>query len=308
MVLFTGVSPEERNADFFKGERLFENVVLQQGVVAQFRQTMRILKNIDYDRLIVGGWEGPIATIAPFMSPKSKNAVITESSYHESTTGGLKGLIKKLIVRRYSKSYVPGRANAELMSRLGFNGEMIETRGVGVFNYQPQAPFKPYSGENKLLYVGRLSPEKNLKRLIEVVNAHPDWRLTVVGFGPQEEELKSLAGSNIVFTGAIKNEELPAVYRSHDAFVLPSVSETWGLVVEEALNNGLPVAISERCGCAETWVSDGKYGLTFRPESIESVEAALKKVLTPEINNKMRKYISVLDFSVIESAQVACYL
>ena len=67
----------------------------------------------------------------------------------------------------------------------------------------------------------------------------------MVGFGRIEAQLKAAAGKNIKFIGAVDNKDLPAVYRANDVFVLPSVSETWGLVVEEALNNGLPVLLSD---------------------------------------------------------------
>lgn len=159
-----------------------------------------------------------------------------------------------------------------------------------------------------MLYVGRLSPEKNLRRLIEVVNRHPEWHLSIVGFGPLEEELKAISESNIHLLGAINNEDLPKIYQSHDAFVLPSTSEPWGLVVEEALNNGIPVAVSERAGCSDDWVKDGRLGILFNPFSEEAIECALSSILTKETNNRLRKNISLLDFEKIAISQINCYL
>lgn len=309
LAIFTGTSAQERNADFFSGDIQFDYISLPAGKVKQFATLIKVLRQIKYSELMVGGWEDMTETIAPFFSRKRKNSVIIESSYHECKASGIKGLIKRLILSRYSKAYVPGSANAKVCELLKFKGKVVETKGVGVFNYHEQPPFSPCSAKcNKILYVGRLSPEKNLPRLIEVVNLHPEWELTIVGFGPQENELKAIAGSNIHFTGAVANKEIAKYYQSSDVFVLPSTSETWGLVVEEALNNGCPVAVTEIAGCAETWVADGRYGVTFNPLDKSSIEQSLTQILNPEVNNSLRRNIARLDFEKIEQEQINCYI
>lgn len=95
-------------------------------------------------------------------------------------------------------------------------------------------------------------------------NTLPSLRLTIVGFGEQEDELRALAGANVTFAGAVNNKRLPEIYQAHDVFILPSKSEPWGLVVEEALNNGMPVIVSDRVGCHKALIN-AQNGLVFPP-------------------------------------------
>jgi glycosyltransferase involved in cell wall biosynthesis len=123
--------------------------------------------------------------------------------------------------------------------------------------------------------VGRFSPEKNLDFLLRAFadlpqNASkPDLLLSLVGYGPLEPDLRRMASELgldrvVQFRGSAAQTALPAIYRSADALVLPSVRETWGLVVLEAMACGLPVLVSDRCGCARDLVNPGT-GWTFSP-------------------------------------------
>lgn len=298
-----------RNKDFTAGDMSFDLVWLPNGGIKSVMALRNILKDLDYNELIVTGNNSMTYWYAALSNPRRKLSAVCESSIYESTTTGIRGLAKRFFASRFHKYYLSGTAHKRLLDALHYNGEMVVTHGVGVFNYVPQPPFKSCSQDcNRLLYVGRLSPEKNLFRLIDVVNRHPGWELTIVGYGPLEEELKAVAKANIKFTGAIENKKLPEIYRDHDAFVLPSLSDVYGLVVEEALNNGLPVALSYRVGCSDDWALDGRYGLTFDPDSESEIEKGLLRILTPEINNNMRRNIADLDFEAIERRQVEFYL
>jgi len=75
-------------------------------------------------------------------------------------------------------------------------------------------------------------------------------------------------------------EELPAYYALANAFVHPSKSEQWGLVVNEALASGLPVLVSERCGCSPDLVQDGVNGFTFNPDDETQLTSRLLAMAT----------------------------
>src|SRR6185369_15110785 len=66
------------------------------------------------------------------------------------------------------------------------------------------------------------------------------------------------------------------------AFVLASTSETWGLVVNEAMASGLPVIVSRRCGCARDLVAEGRNGFTFDPFDVESLTRQLQRMAAPD--------------------------
>jgi glycosyltransferase involved in cell wall biosynthesis len=123
-----------------------------------------------------------------------------------------------------------------------------------------------------LVYVGRLSPEKNLERLKPMLEALPETRLALVGDGPHRETLRQhFAGMPVHLAGFLQGEELAAAYASSDVFVMPSRTETLGLVVLEAMSSGLPV-VGARAGGIPEMIEDGVTGRLFDTEN-EAAEA-----------------------------------
>lgn len=116
-----------------------------------------------------------------------------------------------------------------------------------------------------VINVGRQSPEKSLKPLREHITQRPGVRLAMVGGGPSHEELKAhFRGTNTVFPGYLRGQELVAAYRSADAFIFPSTTETFGLVALEAMACRVPVIAARSGGVLDT-VVDGENGLFFDP-------------------------------------------
>ena len=233
---------------------------------------------------------------------------MVESSYLESQTSGLKGWIKRLFVKNIRlRAYVSGAGQKRLVEDLNFKGEIVVTKGVGVFNYVEQPQYEPRTQVRNFLYVGRLTAVKNLPFLINAFKNRLDLTLNIVGFGELEEYLKSIAGDNVNFLGAVDNKKLPQVYQENDVFVLPSEIEPWGLVVEEALNNGAPVLVSDRVGCGPEIVNESN-GLVFKFDSEEDLLSKIEKISQIGYYNELRKNISKLDFAEIERKQIECYL
>ena len=105
--------------------------------------------------------------------------------------------------------------------------------------------------ENKklLLFVGKFEPNKNLISLVKLLN-DKEINLLLVGNGPQEKELKEIASRNIYFLPFQNQTMLPIIYQMGDALILYSKSETWGLVLNEALACGIPIIATKSCGAA----------------------------------------------------------
>lgn len=116
-----------------------------------------------------------------------------------------------------------------------------------------------------------------------------------------------MAKSNITFLGQINNRELYKFYRDADVFILPSKSETWGLVVEEALNNGTPVIVSDKVGCAIDLVTEDT-GLIFRSGDGDDLKAKVLKMCNIAYYNNIRGSISTLDFDKRAERQVQSFL
>jgi len=149
----------------------------------------------------------------------------------------------------------PGLRSPEMRSRLSGG--------------QPESPL--------LLYVGRLSAEKDVARLKELFPAVPGMRLAIVGDGPMRAELeRQFEGTATVFTGYLRGTELASAYASADLFVLPSQTETLGLVLLEAMAAGCPV-VACRAGGVPDAVEDGVTGFLFDPDKPDSFAATVQR-------------------------------
>lgn len=117
---------------------------------------------------------------------------------------------------------------------------------------------KPY-----LLYVGRLSTEKNIDALLRLMH-HIDFELMIIGDGPERERLEKIRGDNVHFLGSIPWAKLPTYYAEAVCLVLPSTYEPWGMVANEAQASGKPIICTAACGCANDLVINGYSGLVVQ--------------------------------------------
>jgi len=144
-----------------------------------------------------------------------------------------------------------------------------------------------------LLYIGRLSAEKQIERIRPVLEAMPDARLALVGDGPHRQQLEAhFQGLPATFVGYLAGEELASAYASGDAFLFPSSTETLGLVLLEAMAAGCPVVGANRGGIPDI-VSDGINGCLYEPDGADggaaSLTAAVQRLLgDPEQRRTLR--------------------
>jgi glycosyltransferase involved in cell wall biosynthesis len=152
----------------------------------------------------------------------------------------------------------PDLASVEMRSRLSQN--------------HPESPL--------LLYVGRLSAEKEIERIKPILEAIPQARLALVGDGPHRQALqKHFAGTNTYFVGYLMGKELGSAFASADAFIFPSRTETLGLVLLEAMAAGCPV-VAARSGGIPDIVTDGVNGYLFEPTAdVQGALAATVRLL-----------------------------
>lgn len=126
-----------------------------------------------------------------------------------------------------------------------------------------------------LLYIGRLSAEKQIERIRPVLESIPDARLALVGDGPHRQQLEAhFNGLPATFVGYLAGEDLAAAYASGDAFVFPSSTETLGLVLLEAMAAGCPVVGANRGGIPDI-VTDGLNGCLYDPDGFDGGAASL---------------------------------
>lgn len=154
---------------------------------------------------------------------------------------------------------VPSEATkAQLESKLD-SPIGIFTRGIDTERFHPR--YRERHDLLRVLYVGRVSTEKNLDVVAHVFKDHPypdKARLVIVGDGPYLKEMKGIC-PEAVFCGFLKGEQLSRAYASADFFVFPSTTDTFGNVVLEAMSSGLPVIVTDKMGPKEM-VKDGQTG------------------------------------------------
>ncbi|MDF3130809.1 glycosyltransferase family 1 protein [Kiritimatiellaeota bacterium B1221] len=155
----------------------------------------------------------------------------------------------------------PSRATLEDLVAHDFDRDKLSVVGRGVKSHLFHPQFRSEKLRNqwdphrpqKLLYVGRISEEKNLDCLVyafqQLCQHRQDTQLIVVGDGPYLETMKSkLSGFPVIFTGKQTGEALHQIYASCDLFLFPSETDTFGVVLMEAQASGLPVIVSGKGG------------------------------------------------------------
>ncbi len=133
---------------------------------------------------------------------------------------------------------VPTPAIQSALIHRGFENTVVWTRGVDTENFCPGDRNLLNARRPVFLYVGRVAVEKNIEAFLNLDLPGSKW---VVGDGPLRTKLAS-AYPDVHFAGMKTTQELPAYYRAADVFVFPSLTDTFGLVLLEALASGTPVA------------------------------------------------------------------
>jgi 1,2-diacylglycerol 3-alpha-glucosyltransferase len=214
--------------------------------------------------------------------------IMMDSKYDDFPRHPVKEWAKRRVYGCFDGAIVAGRASREYAEFLGVPPEKIHF-GYDVIDndYFCKEAEKARQGEARLrkdyhlpqnyfVCVSRLDEKKNISLLLESYARYAGeagaraWGLVICGSGPLEVQLKGQARrlgiDGVHFAGFVQIEELPIYYGLARCLITPSShSEQWGLVVNEAMAAGLPVLVSQACGCAPELVQEGVNGYLFNP-------------------------------------------
>jgi len=198
-------------------------------------------------------------------------------------------LIERYNLSKADHAIVGSQGAAEVWRSKGHTGPMsvIPQFGVSVDTFSPRALHRDPGRGFLIGYVGRLVPEKGVDILLNAAaNLEGQWRIAIVGAGPERESLELLArrldlSGRVSFEGHLSSMRLPAFYRTLDALVVPSRSrpnwvEQFGRVIIEAMASGVPVVGSD-CGEIPRVVGDA--GLTFPEGEAVALRGCLRRLM-----------------------------
>ncbi|HEY4108722.1 glycosyltransferase family 4 protein [Puia sp.] len=138
------------------------------------------------------------------------------------------------------------------------------------------------AGHLTVLFAGKLTRVKNPGFVLDLANVCKDLPVSfvLVGDGYLKPELQQRAQgkTNVFFMGFQNQSVMPAVYRTGDIYLMPSLSETWGMGINEAMACGVPVMASGQVGCATDLVLENKTGMTFRLGDVEKCRKFLETI------------------------------
>jgi glycosyltransferase involved in cell wall biosynthesis len=300
-------------ADGFERVTLFENN--SQAKAQLIGGVQAALNEYKPDVVAIPGWADAVAFSAIQWCGDNRVPVIvmSETTAWDESRIVWKERIKRHILKMCSAGLVGGHPHAEYLVRLGMSRENIfqgydavdneyfSRKTSEAKNREPEIRKKYGLPENYFLASARFVDKKNLlnlirayalyRKLVEKNGTPPGkteiWHLVLLGDGPLKSALSDLIASLglqkfVLLPGFKQYDELPAFYALARAFIHCSTVEQWGLVVNEAMASGLPVLVSNRCGCAQNLVQEGVNGFTFDPYDVKQMAEVMARISAPK--------------------------
>ncbi len=266
------------------------------------------------DVVAIPGYAFNYALVALSWCLKNNKAaiVLSDNNAFDRKRHKLKEYLKAKVVRLFGAGLVAGCDSRDYLVGLGLDDRRIYM-GYDVVDNQffaKQAQLAQANADKIRAKYGlpkqyffccaRFEPKKNLLFLLEAFRQFQSYRseisLVIAGDGSQRQPLETFIAihqlENIYLLGFRQLNELAEIYGLAFAFVLPSLIEQWGLVVNEAMASGLPVIVSQACGCAKDLVSHTKNGMIFDPHNIDSLLQALDFIANDGNNAKIMGHYS----------------
>lgn len=289
-----GFGEVDRSIHQYNYELLFEEVYERVPLFKRFWETLRRVRKYKPDVVNLPGYYEPAMVLVQLCCRLMGIKVILSIDSTESDNANIwyKEAIKKFIISQANGFFCYGTLAADYMLKLGAKPDQILMRNNAVDNEKVQHIHDDtntitlkkqlhITTDKNFIYIGRLMKIKNIQRLLEAYQqlGTPDWGLILVGEGKDKADiLDYIEGNkinNVHFVPAQPWQEVPKYMALADVLVLPSYSEPWGLVVNEAMACGKAVIVSEKCGCANDLVKNGENGFTFNPFNVEQLRKSL---------------------------------
>ncbi|OQY70094.1 MAG: hypothetical protein B6D44_16415 [Ignavibacteriales bacterium UTCHB2] len=279
------------------------------------KKLFNTLENAKPDVVAINGYSSREALLSLKWCLKNgvKSILMSESSKYDAERTKKVEWIKSKIVNLYDAALVGGTRQKEYLTSLGFSAHKIFTGYASVDNnYFEKESIRLRSSIQEIkkkhnlnrdffLTSARFIPKKNLLNLIKAYKLYTEktendlFDLVIIGDGSEKQKMENLITNfnlteNIHLPGFFQYDKIPEFYTAAKVFIIPSLREQWGLVVNEAMASGLPVLISNRCGCVPDLIEEGVNGFSFNPEKPEELaELMINLINDNTLREKMGK-------------------
>ncbi|WP_420149232.1 glycosyltransferase family 4 protein [Spirosoma sp.] len=287
-------------------DRFWEEITVKERSKALFHHVRKFRPDV----ITLTGYYDPAQIMLLLWAKMTGIRVImqNESTAADHQRGNWKEALKRSIFRLCDGFFCFGNQSADYLIQLGVRPEKILLRKNAVDNNAIRAGYEQALinreqqqqalglRPNNFVFVGRLIAFKNLSMLLTAfAEAQKQsaqaagWGLILLGDGPEHDQLShQIKALNLtVSVRLIPGRpwyQVPEVLAMSNALVLPSRSEPWGLVVNEAMACGMPVLVSDRCGCVPDLVQDGKNGFIFSPDQPDQLTQLLLRFINEQVN------------------------
>ncbi|QVL33775.1 glycosyltransferase family 4 protein [Telmatocola sphagniphila] len=265
-----------------------------------------LLTEINPDVLAIAGWgdRGMLAAFRWGLNNRKPMLVMSDSQEKDEPRKWHKEWVKRQLLKGFPAGLVAGSPHREYLAQLGIPKDRIFLgydvvdnayfqQSVSAAQQNPELRPRLQLPAEYFLACGRFIPKKNFEFLIRAYAAFrkstdSPCDLVLLGDGPLRDRLMACAQqlsveNHVHFPGFQQYPQLPAYYAFAKAFILPSSHyEQWGLVVNEAMAAGLPVLVSNICGCAPDLVREGENGFQFSPQEVNPLAHQLQRLATDE--------------------------
>ncbi len=259
------------------------------------------LNHLQPDVVAIAGYARPemLAALAWCKWHRKPAVLLSETTEQDAPRHWLQESVKRWLLRGYGAALVGGSPHARYLIKLGMSPKAIfpgydvvenKTFDPSQIRTLPLHLKRPY-----FLSINRFVLKKNLPRVLQAYTAYRQivgnraWDLVLCGDGPLKPQIQShiiehSLQEQVHLPGFLQQNQLLPYFAHASGFIHASTQEQWGLVVNEAMAAGLPVVVSNRCGCFEDLVIEGINGFGFDPENTEQLTNLMIKVSSDAVD------------------------
>ncbi|WP_338422806.1 glycosyltransferase family 4 protein [Aphanizomenon flos-aquae] len=260
-----------------------------------------LLNQTNPDAIAISGYARPAMLVALLwcLYQRKTAILLSETTENDEPRSWWKEKIKKFLISKYQAALVGGNPHKRYLIKLGMPTDAIflgyDVVGNDVFHPDqikslPSPLNKPF-----FLSINRFVHKKNLPFLLSAYAEYrklvgdQSWDLVLCGDGELRVQLEQQITNQAIqdyvhLPGFLQQQELLPYFAHASCFIHASVQEQWGLVVNEAMASGLPVLVSNRCGCYEDLIIEGVNGFGFDPENVQQLTDLMLKISSEKID------------------------